>query len=127
MYYPNLGNSIGTHRGRRAEAAVAVAAPVVRVFRRCCRKRQTTRRWPEWAAAARRRRCCTVHRGVDGGDGVGGATAVAAAAAAAAEDGDRPTNRAAACWTAPSEARTTDAEPLAAAETAPVPMTRAVV
>jgi len=88
------------------------------------------RRWPESAVAARRMRCCTEHRGVDGGDGAGGVTAVAVAVAAGAADGgQRPMNRVAAYWTVPSEARTTDAEPLAAAaaEAAPVPTTRAVV
>lgn len=88
------------------------------------------RRWPESAAVVRRTHCCMEHHGVDGGDGAGGATAVAAAeAAAAADGGQRPTNRVAAYWTVPSEARTTDAEPLAAAaaETALVPTTRAVV
>lgn len=86
------------------------------------------RRWPESVAAVRRTHCCMEHHGVDGGDGAGGVMAVVAAAAAA--DGDqRPTNRVAAYWTVPSVARTMDAEPLAAAaaETAPVPTTRAVV
>lgn len=65
---------------------------------------------------ARKTRCCTEYHGGDGGDGVGDATVEAAVAAAAVADGDqRPTNRAAACWTARSEARTMDAEPLAAA------------
>jgi len=70
------------------------------------------------------------YRGGGGGDAAGGATAEAVAAAAAEADGDqRPMNREAACWTARSEARTMDAEPLvaAAAETESVPTTWVVV
>jgi hypothetical protein len=89
------------------------------------------RRWLGSAAVARKTRYCTGYRGDDGGDGAGDATAVAVAAAAVTTDGgQRQTNQAAACWTERSEARTMDAEQLAAAdvaETAPVLKTWAVV
>lgn len=82
-----------------------------------CRKRRTgrRRRWPAWAVAVRKTRYCTARHDGDGGDGAGGATGAVAAA-----DGDPGrTNRAVACWTTRSTARTTDAEPLVAAKTAP--------
>lgn len=102
-----------THRGRKAAARVAEAAPAVArdVCRRCCRKRRTRRRrWPGRgpvaAAAARRTRCCTDGGGGGGAVGGVGGDGADAAGDGAAPDGARgrgrgrePTTRAASCWT----------------------------
>lgn len=109
-----MEDRLGTHRGHKVAAAVAAAASVVVRVCRCRKHRKGRRRWPAWAVAVRKTRCYTAHRDGDGGDGAGGVAAVAAT------DGDPDrTNRAVACWTRRSEARTTDAEPLAAAKAAP--------
>lgn len=103
-----------------AAAEAATGAVVVRVCR-YCRKRQTSRRhWPV-RVAVRKTRCCTGHRDGDGSDGAGDVAAVVATLTAAMHGGRAPTNRAAACWTTRSGARTTDAEPPVVGPMVPTP------